>query len=36
MAEQAYIAIDLKKFYASVDRPDCGVDMFDTNLLIKN
>lgn len=35
MADSAYIAIDLKSFYALIERPDCGVDLLDTNLLLK-
>lgn len=34
MADKAYIAIDLKSFYASVECVDRGLDPLDTNLVV--
>ena len=34
MASKAYIAIDLKSFYASVECVDRGLDPLDTNLVV--
>lgn len=34
MSEKAYIAIDLKSFYASVECVDRGLDPLDTNLVV--
>ncbi|HAX84430.1 MAG TPA: DNA methylase, partial [Ruminococcaceae bacterium] len=34
MADKAYIAIDLKSFYASVECVDRGLDPLDANLVV--
>ena len=34
VASKAYIAIDLKSFYASVECVDRGLDPLDTNLVV--
>ena len=34
VANKAYIAIDLKSFYASVECVDRGLDPLDTNLVV--